>query len=115
MECSSWTSNGVTLARPILELDREKTSLKSVKSCVACCHCGGERCCILEVKTSIQLWGDCWERDGETKLTVSRDVEVISSKAHVPVANLVPFPIVFGVIEWLLIVSIALACWWEIA
>ena len=58
MECASWTSNGVTFARPILEFDKEKTSWNSVKSCVACCRCGGERC-IFEVKTSIQLWDDC--------------------------------------------------------
>ena len=107
--CSNCTSNGGTFALPILELDREKTSRKSVSSCVACCSCGGDRVCILDVSTSMQSRGGV-SVDGEIKLMLLLESDVISSKAQVPFAILVPFPIVLDTGELLMTRSSAEAC-----
>ena len=48
--------------------------------------------------------------DGEIKLTLLLDSDVISSKAQVPLAILVPFPIVFDTGELLMTRTSAEAC-----
>ena len=107
--CSSCTSNGGTLALPILEFDRAKTSRNSVSSCVACCSCGGERFCIFDVSRAMQSWLGISE-DEEITLTLSLDSEVIAVKAQVPFAILVPFPIALDTGELLMTRTSAEAC-----
>ena len=59
---------------------------------------------------AVPLGGGGGSVDGEIKLTLLLDSDVISSKAQVPLAILVPFPIVFDTGELLMTRTSAEAC-----